>query len=115
MSYRVVLVTAFLESIKHLKKKYPHANEDAKIALQVLIENPLLGVMIPGGDGARKLRVRNSDLKRGKSGGYRLVYFVDGSKETLFPLLLYSKTERADISRKELEELIKYLKKQVKL
>lgn len=82
MSYRIVLAASFLESIKRLKRKYPQANADAKIALQVLIENPLLGVMISGGGGARKVRVRNSDLRRGKSGGYRLVYFVDGANKS---------------------------------
>ena len=114
MSYKVALPGSFLESIKHLKKKYPHTNADAKTALQVLIENPFLGVVIQGGSGTRKLRVRNSNLTRGKSGGYRLIYLVDSANETLYPLLMYSKTEQEDVTQHEIKELVEQSKAQFK-
>ncbi|MBI3913319.1 MAG: type II toxin-antitoxin system RelE/ParE family toxin [Chloroflexi bacterium] len=106
MSYEIVLPSSFLESIRRLKKKYPHANADAQVALNVILQNPFLGVVIPGGHGVRKLRVRSSDLQRGKSGGFRLIYLLEGEQERIYPLLMYAKTEQADVTRRELQELL---------
>ena len=76
MSYKVVFTQSFKRSIKRLEKRFRHVKADVHIAIQVLLQNSKLGVTIPGGSGIRKLRVQNSDLTKGKSGGYRLLYFV---------------------------------------
>lgn len=114
MSYKVVLPQFLLDNLKRLKKKNPHVNADVKIALQALVENPSLGVVIPGALGARKLRVRNSDLQRGKSGGYRLIYFVDGHREVIYPLLLYAKSEQDNVTMSELHQLLKDLQNELR-
>ena len=68
---------------------------------------PKLGVVIPGGSGVRKLRIRNTDLSKGKSGGYRLLYCVeDQPVPTIYVLLLYAKSGREDVTRRELKQLL---------
>jgi len=76
MSYNVVLTRSFKHSVERLKKRFRHVKDDVRLAVEVLLQSPRLGVPIPGGSGIRKLRVPNSDLTKGKSGGYRLLYCV---------------------------------------
>jgi mRNA-degrading endonuclease RelE of RelBE toxin-antitoxin system len=107
MSYRVVLSPSFKRSIARLKR-FRHVKDDVRDAVRTLLERPELGAVIPGGGGARKLRVRNSDISKGKSGGYRLIYYVETSPvPTIYLLLMYSKLDKDDVTRQELEDLIR--------
>lgn len=109
MSYSISLTESFKTSVKQLKKRYPSIQSDIKDALEILIENPTIGAQIQGKNIVRKLRVKNSDIKKGKSGGYRLIYFIDAKTNILFPLILYSKSDKEDISINELNSLLKKL------
>jgi len=107
MSYNAVLTRSFKHSIKQLEKRFRHVKDDVRVAIQVLLQTPRLGVVIPGGSGVRKLRVRNSDLGKGKSGGYRLLYYVeDHPIPTIYLLLLYAKLDREDVTDRELKRLL---------
>lgn len=105
MSYKVVLTNSFKRSIKRLKKRYRHVKDDVRLAIKALLVTPELGILITFE--ARKLRVRNSDLKKGKSGGYRLLYFVSEEPEpTIYLLLLYAKSDKDNVTQQELQELL---------
>jgi len=107
MSYKIVFTSSFEYSIKKLKKRYRHVKNDTHAAIQVLLQTPKLGAVIPGGFGVRKLRLRNSDLRKGKSGGYRLIYYVrDEPEQTIYLLLLYAKSDRPNITQRELKALL---------
>lgn len=107
MGYRIVLARPFKRSVKKLTKRYPRVKEDVRTAVEVLLQTPNLGAVIPGGSGVRKLRVRNTDLQKGKSAGYRLLYFVvDGPTGIIYLLLLYAKSDRSDITHRELKDLL---------
>ena len=69
MSYNVVLTPSFKHSVKKLQKRFRHVKDDVGVAVRGLLQTPRLGVVIPGGAGVRKLRVRNTDLSKGKRGG----------------------------------------------
>jgi mRNA-degrading endonuclease RelE of RelBE toxin-antitoxin system len=82
-----------------------------RTAIEVLERAPQLGVQIPGGLEVRKLRVANSELVRGKSGGYRLLYKLTEEPEPLlYLLLLYAKSDQADVAKDELQQLVDDLK-----
>ncbi len=66
MNYSVVLTRSFKRSVKRLEKRFRHVKNDVRIAIQVLLQSPRLGVVVPGTSGMRKLRVRNTDLPKGK-------------------------------------------------
>ena len=53
-----------------------------------------------------KLRVRNSDIQKGKSGGYRLIYYVQTSTGIIL-LTIYAKSEQVDIAVEEIQQIIK--------
>jgi mRNA-degrading endonuclease RelE of RelBE toxin-antitoxin system len=66
----------------------------------------LLGDQIPGvGYTLFKVRVRNQDSVRGKSGGYRVIYYLRAST-TIILVTIYSKTEQADISAAQIRRIV---------
>jgi mRNA-degrading endonuclease RelE of RelBE toxin-antitoxin system len=108
--YDIVLGPAFIRCIKVLKKRFPSVKRDVELAIEILLENPAIGSVIPGASGVQKLRVRNSDLSQGKSGGYRLFYyFEDHQSQRLYFLLLYAKSDRETVSLREIQALIEDL------
>jgi mRNA-degrading endonuclease RelE of RelBE toxin-antitoxin system len=52
-----------------------------------------------------KVRLRNTHAQRGKSGGYRVIYYVK-IKEHIILLTIYTKTAQTDISVQEIRRLI---------
>jgi len=109
MNYNVILGRYFKLSVKKLEKRFPSVKKDVRLAVEVLLENPELGVLIPDSSGVRKLRLRNSDMKRGKSGGYRLLYLFDETAESISFLLLYAKSDRENITQHEIQQLLNRL------
>lgn len=110
MSYSVSLTEPFKRSVKKLKRRYPHVQADVQLGVEQLVQTPQLGVLIPDSNGIRKVRLRNRDARRGKSGGYRLLYYVeDESNQRLYLLLVYSKSDRDDVTQHELRDLLSEL------
>lgn len=58
--------------------------------------NPLAGEVIPGAEGARKVRWGRSGL--GKSGGVRVIYFNLTEREIVLLVTLYAKAEQTNIT-----------------
>jgi mRNA-degrading endonuclease RelE of RelBE toxin-antitoxin system len=52
-----------------------------------------------------KVRVKNSNIQKGKSAGYRLVYQVESPISVLL-LTIYSKSDRDDISPNEIFNIL---------
>jgi len=65
-----------------------------------LSQNPLAGDVIPGADGARK--VRWSVKGRGKRGGVRVIYFNLSDTGILYLITIYQKSEQENISAKDI-------------
>jgi mRNA-degrading endonuclease RelE of RelBE toxin-antitoxin system len=106
MPYDVFLPEFFKRIVKDLKKKYPSVTEDLKPALRLVASNPNIGKGLQGFGDIMKLRVKNSDIGKGKSGGYRLIYLVDQDGQKVIPLLIYSKSQKQDVTSKELKALL---------
>jgi len=114
MSYRVVYATSFKRSIKRLEKRFRHIRDDVHVALQELLQNPTIAPIIPGGSGTRKYRLRNTDLQKGKSGGYRLIYYLENQPAPIiFLLLIYAKSDQADVTCYELKQLLNDLAREM--
>ncbi len=106
MPYKVFLPGAFKSVLKHYKKKYPHAGEDLKQILHLVVNNPDIGKSLQGLEGVKKVRFRNSDVQKGKSGGYRLVYLLEDTRSLIVPLLMYSKSNKASVTEQEIRSLL---------
>lgn len=108
MNYRIVLDDSFEREVKRLNKRYASLKADLANLCQQLYANPHLGTDL--GVGLRKIRMAITSKGRGKSGGARVITFtvVVAVEETEINLLyVYDKAERASISRKEIEELLR--------
>jgi hypothetical protein len=69
--------------------------------------NPEAGNEIGGTGGARKDRVAGRG--KGNSGGYRVITFYSGKGVPVFLLAVYSKGDRANLTKAERNELKAYL------
>jgi len=66
--------------------------------------NPTEGTSL--GNSCYKIRVSNSSIPTGKSGGFRVItYFID-NENNLYLLSIYSKTEKETISDRELLDIL---------
>lgn len=114
MTYDVHLTETFQKSIKALKKKYPHVKDDLLGQIKALEEDPSANDPIPGWNKEFwKVRVASSDAKKGKRGGYRLIYFWKAGEMKIYLLMAYFKGEKAEITRKEIESLLKKLNQEL--
>ncbi|WP_411801139.1 hypothetical protein [Acidithiobacillus ferriphilus] len=66
--------------------------------------NPLVGDVIPGADGARK--VRWSRAGSGKSSGARVIYFNLTEQEVVLLVAAYAKAERANMLPAEIKKVV---------
>jgi mRNA-degrading endonuclease RelE of RelBE toxin-antitoxin system len=101
------LTSEFQRKLRTLAKKY----RQVKAALQPILEQlqfgAFLGEQIPGiGFTVMKVRLKNSDIQKGKSGGYRLIYWIS-SPELIVLLDIYSKSDQQDIEVVEIRQIIK--------
>jgi mRNA-degrading endonuclease RelE of RelBE toxin-antitoxin system len=100
----------FLSVIKKLQKKYPHVSADLQPLVQQLEQGATPGDQVTGvGFTVYKMRLKNSDVAKGKSGGYRVIYYVR-TPAFIALLTIYAKTEQADMSAEEIRHWINDLR-----
>lgn len=96
----------FERKFRQLQKKYSHIQEDIQPFTEQLLRGETPGDQIQGvGYTVYKARVRNRDAKRGKSGGYRVIYYVRRANR-IFLASIYSKSDQKDISLEEVRHII---------
>ena len=97
---------AFKRQLKRLARKYRRIRADVEPVIQSLQAGETPGDQIQGvGRPLYKVRVKNTDARRGKSGGYRLIYYLQTTNDVLL-ITIYSKTEQADIEATELKQIL---------
>ena len=110
MSFEVIATRDFIRGAKKLLKKYPSLKTEVNTLQATLEENPLLG--IPLGDNTFKIRLAVASKGKSKSGGMRVITYVVVQNEKVYLADIYDKSEQANVTDKELEELIKEIKNQ---
>jgi len=74
---QVEFTPEFKRNLRVLSKKYCHIRSDLQLVLERLQAGEFIGDRIAGTRyTVFKVRVRNSDIQKGKSAGYRLIYQV---------------------------------------
>jgi len=105
MSFKIIVLDSFKQNFKKLQKKYRNIKEDIKKLGLELQENPRAGIALR--HNCYKIRVANSSVPTGKSGGFRTIYYYIDEDEIIYLIAIYSKTQRENISDNELVELLK--------
>lgn len=96
----------FKRNLRTLAKKYRHIRDDVDPVIEALQAGEILGDQVPGvGYTLFKVRVPNQDSARGKSGGYRIIYYLRTSISIIL-VTIYSKTEQADISAVQIRRIV---------
>lgn len=107
MECKITASKSFNKELKRLGKRYASLADDYETLLRDLKQNPALGTDL--GRGLRKVRMRISSKGKGKSGGARVITFtvIASVDETTINLLyIYDKSERENISPKEIDALL---------
>ena len=107
MECKITASKSFNKELKRLEKRYASLADDYETLLHDLKQNPALGTDL--GRGLRKVRMRISSKGKGKSGGARVITFtvIASVDETTINLLyIYDKSERENISPKEIDAML---------
>lgn len=103
MNYSVLYTENFRKEAKRLAKKYISLKNDIAALIESLEQDPTQGKSL--GKDCYKIRLAIASKGKGKSGGARVVtcVFIAGAEVHL--LTIYDKSEKEDISDKELKAL----------
>ena len=107
MTYNIIAVPTFKKELKKLVKKYNSLKSEYLELIESLELNPEQGTKI--GHTCYKIRLSIASKGKGKSGGARIITNIVISEETVFLLSIYDKSEKDNLSDKELTELLKHI------
>ena len=102
----VFFTPEFKRNLRALAKKYPHIHADVQPIIEQIRRGDNVGDQVQGtGYTIIKVRIRNRDIGRGKSGGYRIIYYLKTITNIIL-ITIYSKTEQADISSAKIKQIL---------
>jgi mRNA-degrading endonuclease RelE of RelBE toxin-antitoxin system len=106
MPTRVSIPDPFQKELKRLARKYPKVLNVVETLISRLESDHRPGDKIPHvGYDVYKVRLRNPSARRGKSGGFRVIHYVQTADSAVL-LTIYSKTEQMDISPDEIRQVL---------
>jgi len=104
MNFKIDTIPRFEKDVKKLKKKFPKIKSNLVKFINELSSNPELGITL--GENIFKVRIPNSSIPTGKSGGFRVITYYK-KDDTLFLVTIYSKTEQDSILTEKLRKIVK--------
>ena len=107
MSFEVLTTSDFKRDSKKLLKKYKSLKNEILDLIASLEEEPTQGT--PLGNDCYKIRLAIASKGKGKSGGARVITCVKVVDGFVYLLTIYSKSEKDNISDKELQDLLEGL------
>ena len=107
MSYNVLTIPPFDKQLKRLAKKYPSLKNEFAELSENLEQEPEQGTNL--GNNCYKIRIAIASEGKGKSGGARVITNFVIAEETVFLISIYDKSEKENLTDKELNELLKYV------
>lgn len=103
---QVLLTQRFKQDLKKLAKRYRSIRQDVAPLLEQLQQGQTPGDEISGNQyQVIKVRLKNSNIQKGKSAGYRVVYYLK-TKATVILVTVYSKSDQSDVSNSIIESII---------
>ena len=107
MSYRVKTIPFFDRQAKRLTRKFVSFKKELAELFDSLEVDPTQGTAL--GNDCYKIRVAIKSKGKGKSGGARAITHVIAIREHVYLLTVFDKSEKDNISDKELQELLKMI------
>lgn len=109
--YQVLFLPHFRNQLKNYLKKYRQLKTDVLDELENFDKRKYVCL----GNNAYKIRLKSSDIPRGKSKSFRLILLVEEIDSIIVPVTLYFKGEREDISLKEINRHLNIIWFELKL
>ena len=115
MCYEVIPTPKFEEDLDYYerKRKFKHIEDDVNGEVEKIEEGTLVGdamydVHLNDGEDVYKVRAVNTDTKKGKRNGYRIIYYAIKNEKVVYLLTVYYKKDDKRIpSKVEITRLIK--------
>jgi mRNA-degrading endonuclease RelE of RelBE toxin-antitoxin system len=96
----------FRSRLRTLAKRYRNIRADLQPFLDEIQSGIFTGDRITNtGSAVFKVRLKNSDIQKGKSGGYRVIYQLRDSTCVLL-IVIYSKSDQDDFPANQIREII---------
>jgi mRNA-degrading endonuclease RelE of RelBE toxin-antitoxin system len=96
----------FKSRLRSLAKRYRSIRNDLQTLLNDLEKGKIIGDQINGiGYAVFKARLKNSDIQKGKSGGYRIIYQIKDN-HCILMVIIYSKSDQTDIPASQIRDII---------
>ena len=106
MPTTVSILPEFQRRTKRLKRKYPAVGSEVRKLVRQLEGDERPGDKIARtGYDVYKVRLANPSARRGKSGGFRVIYYVQMTERVML-VTIYSKTEDTDISPEKIRRVL---------
>jgi len=105
MSFNIVVTDGFKKHAKSIAKKHRSLKSDLNKLIDSLEENPTQGEAL--GKDCYKVRMAITSKGKGKSGGSRVITCVKIVNQTAYLLTIFDKSDKENISDKELDELLR--------
>jgi mRNA-degrading endonuclease RelE of RelBE toxin-antitoxin system len=102
--FEIIELPTYLKAVKKLKKRFKNINKDVDNFFIKVKSIDDLGVKLH--PNIFKVRIKNSDKQSGKSGGYRLISYLQIKDNKINLLYIYDKSDFVNISDKELDNLV---------
>lgn len=103
---QIDLTPRFQRDLRLLAKRYRSIRSDLTPLIEQLQAGETPGDRVVGKKyKVFKVRLKNSDIQKGKSGGYRVIYYVK-TAESIVLATIYAKSDRSDVSNDVIEEAI---------
>ncbi len=105
-SVAVRFTPEFKRNLRVLARRYRHIREDIEAIIAALQSGELPGDQVSGvGYTIYKVCAPNRDSARGKSGGYRVIYYLKATTDVIL-VTIYSKTEQSDITVAQIRHIV---------
>lgn len=109
--YQFYISSHFKKQIKSYLKKFRSLLDDIVVTLESF--NPENHA--PLGHDTYKIRLRSSDLPKGKNKSFRLIVLLMVEDNLLVPLAIYLKNDQDTITKQEILEHIETIKREISL
>ena len=111
MTITIDYTSEFKRNLRQLSRRYRAIRQDIEPVIEQLKSGETPGNQVGGvGYTVYKVRVKNTDSAKGKSGGYRVIYYLRTEIRTESQITLvtvYSKSDQSDIEHCRLQRILR--------
>ncbi|MBW4518884.1 MAG: type II toxin-antitoxin system RelE/ParE family toxin [Scytolyngbya sp. HA4215-MV1] len=112
-SIQIDLTPHFQRDLRNLAKRYRQIRSNLQPLIDQLQAGELPGDRIAGVTyTVFKVRLKNSNVQKGKSGGYRVIYYVK-TVASIILATIYSKSDLTDVDAAAIEAIIAQYEQQI--